>query len=887
MAAGDLPVSPRVFLSYAWEDDAYRARVEAFAARLVQDGVDARLDAWHLDGLTIPEFMSREVRNADRLLVLCSPEYQRKVHAMEDGARVTGVGWEQMLVTSAIWNGAKDRAALDVVLFRGAWAKSAPLFISGLGYVDLTRDDTFEVGYRSLLQRILGRGKKPPQLGRPPEGIDAVPVASLRGATKPREFLGKLPAVNTTLIGRDKELTLLDAAWADPKVNVVQVIAPGGTGKTALVDKWFRNHLGEATLFGWSFYSQGSEESRQTSSDPFFAEIVAWFRIEVADGASVFSKAEAVARRLREERVLLILDGVEPLQESNGELRDKALYALLQELRARNAGMVLCSTRIRLVDVPDDAAAVSVDLDNLDPGDGAQYLRFLGVEGSDRELRNASADYGNHALALTLLGTYIKRRGGAISIRHDLRALPLNDKRPGRHARQVMASYFELFDGQPEGDILRAFAYFDRPADPEALRLVLPEGRLDREALGNLHEARLASTGNPAEPVACHPLVRDHFAAVMRETAPDAFRAGHQRLYEYYARQGKDLPETLEEMTPLFHAIYHGCQAGRHSEVGQTVYGERVLRGDEAFLTRKLGAFGTNLSLLAKFFADPWTRPVDGLSPEDHAWMINEAGYGLRAVGRLADAVAPMRAVAELDVGGKEWENAAISHGTLSELLLTLGRIGEAIETARQSVEFADRGRDSKHKVINRTTLADALHQSGDIHGAAAKFAEAEQLQRNSDPECPILYSLRGYRYCDLLLSKGERDAARRRAEQTLPGAEKKAGPLEIALDHLTLARAGDPSHFTQAVDGLRRAGRQDHLPRALLARATPDDLAEVHRIATRSGMLLFLADYHLAMARNGHGREHLSAAARIVVDTGYRRREPDVAELQVLLGAI
>jgi hypothetical protein len=92
----------RVFISYAWEDDEYRALVKSLAARLREDGIDARLDAWHLEGLTIPEFMSREVRHADKILVVCSPQYRQKVHAMEDGERITGTGWESMLVTSSI-----------------------------------------------------------------------------------------------------------------------------------------------------------------------------------------------------------------------------------------------------------------------------------------------------------------------------------------------------------------------------------------------------------------------------------------------------------------------------------------------------------------------------------------------------------------------------------------------------------------------------------------------------------------------------------------------------------------------------------------------------------------------------------------------------------------
>ena len=123
--------------------------------------------------------------------------------------------------------------------------------------------------------------------------------------------------------------------------------------------------------------------------------------------ASIYTKAEAVARRLREERVLLILDGLEPLQDSTGTLRDLALKALLQELDTANKGLVLCTTRFRM-DIPDDVPrAMSINLDNLTPEQGAEYLRRLTVQGNGDELQAASQEYWNHALALTLLGTYL------------------------------------------------------------------------------------------------------------------------------------------------------------------------------------------------------------------------------------------------------------------------------------------------------------------------------------------------------------------------------------------------------------------------------------------------------------------------------------------------
>jgi tetratricopeptide (TPR) repeat protein len=692
-----------------------------------------------------------------------------------------------------------------------------------------------------------------------------------------RAFTSKLPVANPMLIGREGQIDFLDRAWADPATNFVQVIAAGGTGKTALVDKWFRRHLGEAEVFGWSFYSQGSSADRQTSSDPFFAEILAWLRIEIAPTASIYAKAEAVARRLREERVLLLLDGVEPLQDAAGSLRDAALKALIQELDTANSGLVLCSTRVRL-DIPDDPPrALSLDLDNLTAEQGAEYLRSLKVEGTDEELQKASKEYWNHALALTLLGTYLADFCEAdVRRRIEIPELMVEEGKVYEHARRVIAAYDRVFAGKPEAAILRALGYFDRPAEPAALKLVRPkiEYRTHLAALKRLHNARLILTKDPANEIDCHPLVRAYFAT-------EATREGHARLYGYYKMQAPHRPDTLEEMTPLFHAVYHGCKAGRHQAALDEVYRDRILRGREFYLWRGLGAFGTDLSLLANFFETPWTQPAATLSPADQSLLIGRAGFILRSVGRLADAVEPMKVAAEAAVKLADWGSVASHYDNISEFHLTLGNVPEAVAAARQSVDFADRSGEWTQRVGRRATLANALHQSGDLVEAMRLFAEAERLQAKSQPESPTLYSLRGYQYCDLLLGQGQTAEVLRRASQTLHW--EGGWLLDIGLDHLSLGRAYPSGsaeaayHLDQAVDFIRRAGQLDYLPRALLARGTSHDLEEAFRIATRSGMRLHLADYHLA-------RGNLAEAERLIQETGYHRRDPELAKLRAKL---
>ncbi|MEM9605077.1 MAG: hypothetical protein AAGA11_19600, partial [Pseudomonadota bacterium] len=74
------------------------------------------------------------------------------------------------------------------------------------------------------------------------------------------------------LFGRETELAALDAAWANDALNVYTLVAWGGAGKTSLAFHWVQTRFaasdpkwaGVERYFDWSFYSQGTGESRQT-----------------------------------------------------------------------------------------------------------------------------------------------------------------------------------------------------------------------------------------------------------------------------------------------------------------------------------------------------------------------------------------------------------------------------------------------------------------------------------------------------------------------------------------------------------------------------------------------------------------------------------------------
>ncbi len=441
------------------------------------------------------------------------------------------------------------------------------------------------------------------------------------------------------------------------------------------------------------------------------------------------------------------------------------------------------------------------------------------------------------------------------------------------------------------------------------------QGLLDRLRAAGLVAKR--SSHAPGE-VDAHPLVLEHFGAELRRQNQEAWRAGHGRLYEYFKGvPTKHQPDTLKDLAPLFQAVFHGCQAGRHQEALDEVYWRRISRGDQFYETKTLGAFGASLAALAGFFDPPWVKPVPSIRARDQAFVLSEAGFRLRALGRLGDAVPRMRASLEMAIATNDWKNAAIRAGNLSEMKLRLGELIEAVALAKDSVEYADRSGYWDQQMSMRTTLADALHQAGERARAGELFQEAEQLLVKH-LRYPRLFSVWGDKYCDLLLGLDRCVEVRERAAGTLASwAERRKGLLDIALDHLSLGRAellgygadgnGDfaeaESQLNQAVEGLRMAGGQEFVPRGLLARAAyfrvagkfgraRRDLDEVMRIATRSGMRLHECDAHLELARLSiaegkpdAARNHLARAVELVEETGYHRRDEEVQKLQEQLG--
>jgi len=142
-------------------------------------------------------------------------------------------------------------------------------------------------------------------------------------------------------VGRRDELAALDRAW-DEGARIFALHAEGGAGKTRVVVEWLRRMReagwrGARRVFVHSFYSQGSDDRRNASSELFFEQALAFFGYRGEPITQADEKGRTLARLLLEHHGLLMLDGLEPLQHptkhaEQGRLKDPGIARLLLSL---------------------------------------------------------------------------------------------------------------------------------------------------------------------------------------------------------------------------------------------------------------------------------------------------------------------------------------------------------------------------------------------------------------------------------------------------------------------------------------------------------------------------------------------------------------------------
>ncbi len=839
-----------------------------------------------------------------------------------------------------LWNEAQARefAATALPFFRQAFAddlagdSGGPLFqafivkgenqIHGLVLRFITENKELHAKTHGMLVELLERIQ-------PLTTSGAFSVLNRRSGAKRRsldkagfEFMRR---VDKVMVGRQQYLNTLDEAWTDRHVGIVCIVAFGGVGKTSLAVNWQRTHLPHDTpLLCYSFYNQGTTGRTQITSEPFVDYALReWFGVSEPQ-LDIWRRGVILADLIKSEPTVVILDGLEPLQTGsppNVKLEDYGVSGLLCELGCDNPGLCICTSRQPLNDLEKTCRGMlTICLEDLTPDAGAEYLELLGAHGLEEELREASIEFGNHALALTLLGKYISTECDGDIRRRDTIPHLIQEPEQGQHARRVLKGYESLLSGRPELSIMRMLGLFDRPAEPGALMALkdanipglsagfdLGVGSSWRGCLKSLGILRLVQYTDPEGIIDCHPLVRSYFGEVLRtENYGATWRHAHRELYRFFESQAKDYPENAHDMEPLYSAVIHACHAGDYRN-GWETYWQRIQRGHPTYYnTNALGGFQSGLTMLAAFFEHPWSAVADTvkdtLGNRSYCKMLEEVGFHLKGVGRFDEAIAVMRrALAEYANEG-DFGHATVNSENIGETLGFEGRFTAALPYLDPAT-YADKSGDMFRRMSTLSARGEVLHRMAEYGDAEKAFAEAEDIRERNFPD---RFPVRSLYYLDLLSDLRRYEEFEKLAARFRPLLNEDKAKLFAGVYYMFAGCAGTrriisgmKEDIGEVLEYLRKAVRlidesraQHFQPRTPCIRArlfihlgrleeAKADLDKALLISKRGRLVIHEADAHLGLCEwyirsqlYDQARSEFEAGEPIVRRTNYRRQE-------------
>lgn len=157
--------NPKVFISYSWTNEEYKAKIRQIAEELVEQGVEVILDQWDLrPGHNRFAFMEQSIERADKVLIMCDKRYVEKANSREGG-----VGTETSIITPEIYGRSDQEKFIPIIM--EAWELVPTYMKSNVGIDFRGKNPKAELD--EMLRAIYDEPeyKKPP-LGKMPKRLE-------------------------------------------------------------------------------------------------------------------------------------------------------------------------------------------------------------------------------------------------------------------------------------------------------------------------------------------------------------------------------------------------------------------------------------------------------------------------------------------------------------------------------------------------------------------------------------------------------------------------------------------------------------------------------------------------------------------------------------------
>jgi hypothetical protein len=689
------------------------------------------------------------------------------------------------------------------------------------------------------------------------------------------------PTDDANYKGRVQDFATLNRWGNDPATRMIAVTGIGGQGKTSLAGRWLKQErspeLARMPVFYWSFYED-------PDVGKFLEQVVEFCRpVVCVENRQEIEPISLILSVVKQDRLLLVLDGLEVLQEdavgvTHGRINHPLLEQFLRQwLRFPHQGLIILTSRFRFPQLEPDSGIGfhHLNLVRLSREDGVALLAKLNIRGEQQLLETYVDRLYGHPLALRVLASTVKRCcfGDLTQFEGDPILTAAGDDDPLTQKLQHLLGFYErqLKNGQRE--LLGIISLFKRPVEIKSFLTLLG-------SMKSLESTPLAKAKAPEiekqldllsddfliektpKGITTHPVIRDYFRTA------NQISGSRREVSDFLkARPGGKQPRNIEEVRDLMEAVQLLCDEGefkaaldlRMSRLGGAGYGFNVFRD--------LPAITEGLECALAFVGDEARRQkVEKVLGKTIATFFC-AGVSLynHLLGNSAQALEWRNKCLEVHRQLQDKHYQAYDLNETSLIEMAMGNIRQARETVSQALSLSyetgnlnDLMAEFTHKAYYEFLLGNTSQAYQDFE--IALYYEQDEQYLNSfsgNQQAEFLIRLQAWKQFEAMNAWNIQNCEKYHLNKDLAFYHLLQGWSEICRGHLSQTEKA----LAQAERILRPSGMVEYVCRldwvwALLAEAKGEyqqGLQRVNdalRICADKGLRLWQADHFALRGR-------------------------------------